>query len=120
MMRFIRNNAVFVVVVVIFIVAVFIGTIFLVWGRGSMSSSSSERSIAAWVGKEEVPYAEFIKSHDSRLEFYRRFYPNVSTAELERRFQIRKGALDAAIARRLLLEEARRLGLTATDDEVGR
>jgi peptidyl-prolyl cis-trans isomerase D len=120
MMRFIRTNAVFVLVVVIFIVAVFIGTIFLVWGRGSMSSSSSERSVAAWVGKAEVPYAEFVKTYDSRLEFYRRFYPNLGAAELEKRFKVRKGALDAAIARRLLLDEARQLGLSATDDEVGK
>lgn len=120
MMRFIRNNAVFVLVVVIFIVAVFIGTIFLVWGRGSMSSSGSERSVAAWVGEAEVPYAEFVKTYDSRLEFYRRFYPNIGAAELEKRFKVRKGALDAAIARRLLLDEARRLGLAATDDEVSR
>jgi aspartate carbamoyltransferase catalytic subunit len=120
MMRFIRNNAVFVLVVVVFIVAVFIGTIFLVWGRGSMSSSTSERSIAAWVGKEEIPYAEFVKTYDSRLDFYRRFYPNIGAAELEKRFKVRKGALDAAISRRLLLDEARRLGLTATDEEVGR
>ncbi|HEY6000374.1 MAG TPA: peptidyl-prolyl cis-trans isomerase [bacterium] len=120
MMRFIRTNAVFVLVVVIFIVAVFIGTIFLVWGRGSMSSSDSERSVAAWVGKAEIPYAEFIKTHDSRLEFYRRFYPNVGTAELEKRFKIRKGALDAAIGRRLLLDEAKRLGLAASDEEVGK
>jgi len=120
MMRFIRNNAVFVLVVVIFIVAVFIGTIFLVWGRGSMSSSSSERSVAAWVGSAEIPYADFVKTYDSRLEFYRRFYPNVGAAELEKRFKVRKGALDAAIARRLLLDEAGRLGLTATDEEVGR
>ncbi|HWR97588.1 MAG TPA: peptidyl-prolyl cis-trans isomerase [Candidatus Methanoperedens sp.] len=120
MMRFIRNNAVFVLVVVILIVAVFIGTIFLVWGRGSMSSSSSERSVAAWVGKTEIPYAEFVKSHDARLEFYRRFYPNMGAAELEKRFKIRKGALDAAIARRLLLDEAQRLGLGVGADEIGR
>ncbi len=120
MMRFIRNNAVFVLVVVIFIVAVFIGTIFLVWGRGSMTSSSGERSVAAWVGSKEIPYSEFIKSHDSRLEFYRRFYPNLSASDLESRFRIRKGALDAAIGRRLLLDEAGRLGLTVSNEEVGR
>ena len=118
MMRFIRNNAVFVVVVVIFIVAVFIGTIFLVWGRGSMSSSSAERSVAAWVGTTEIPYAEFVKTYDSRMEFYRRFYPDIGSAELEKRFKIRKGALDAAIGRRLLLDEAQRLGLAAGDEEV--
>lgn len=118
MMRFIRNNAVFVLIVVIFIVAVFIGTIFLVWGRGSMSSSGGERSVAAWVGTAEIPYAEFVKTYDSRMEFYRRFYPDIGSAELEKRFKIRKGALDAAIGRRLLLDEAQRLGLAAGDDEV--
>jgi peptidyl-prolyl cis-trans isomerase D len=120
MMRFIRNNAVFVLIVVIFIVAVFIGTIFLVWGRGSMSSSQSERSIAAWVGTEEVPYTEFVRAHDSRLEFYRRFYPGIPATDLERRFSIKKGALDAAIGRRLLLDEARRMGLAVSDEEIAR
>lgn len=118
MMRYIRNNAVFVLIVVVFVVAVFIGTIFLVWGRGSTSSPQSERSVAAWVGTEEVPYAEFSRAHDSRVEFYRRFYPGVSAAELEKRFQIKKSALDAAIGRRLLVEEGRRMGLTVTNEEI--
>jgi peptidyl-prolyl cis-trans isomerase D len=120
MMRFIRNNSVLVLAVVILIVGVFIGTIFLVWGRGSMSSSSSERSIAAWVGTEEIPYAEYVKAHDSRFEFYRRFYPNIPATELEKRFRIKKGALDASIARRLLMDEARRMRLSVSDEEVGR
>jgi peptidyl-prolyl cis-trans isomerase D len=120
MMRFIRNNAVFVLIVVIFIVAVFIGTIFLVWGRGSMDSAKSERSVAAWIGAEEVPYTEFVRAHDSRVEFYRRFYPGVPATDLEKRFRIKKGALDAAIGRRLLLDEARAMGLGVSDDEVSR
>jgi len=118
MMRFIRGNAVFVLVIIILIVGVFIGTIFLVWGRGDTSSSQSERSIAAWVGAEEVPYAEYIRAHDSRLEFYRRFYPGISAAELEKRFRIKKGALDSAIGRRLLLDAARRMGLVVGDEEI--
>jgi peptidyl-prolyl cis-trans isomerase D len=120
MMRFMRNNAVFVLIVVIFIVAVFIGTIFLVWGRGSMSSSTSERSVAAWVGKQEVPYADFIRAYDSRMEFYRRFYPGVPAAELEKRFRVKKGALDSAVGRHLLLEEARKMGLEVSNEEVAR
>jgi peptidyl-prolyl cis-trans isomerase D len=118
MMRFIRGNAVFVLVIVILIVGVFIGTIFLVWGRGGTGSSNAERSVAAWVGKTEIPYAEYIKAHDSRLEFYRRFYPGIPAGELEKRFRIKKGALDAAIGRRLLLDEASRLGLVVGDDEI--
>ena len=118
MMRFIRGNAVFVLVIIILIIGVFIGTIFLVWGRGDTSSSQSERSIAAWVGTEEVPYAEYIRAHDSRMEFYRRFYPGISATELEKRFRIKKGALDSAIGRRLLLDEARRLGLVVGDEEI--
>jgi peptidyl-prolyl cis-trans isomerase D len=121
MMRYMRNNAIFVVTVIIFIVAVFIGTIFLVWGRGSMTSSSEkERSVAAWVGTEEVPYADFLRAHDTRLEFYRRFYPNLTADDLEKRFRIRKGALDAVVGRRLLLDEAARLGLKASAEEVRR
>lgn len=118
MMRFIRSNAVFVLVVVIFIVAVFIGTIFLVWGRGDTSSSQTERSVAAWVGTAEIPYAEYLRAHDSRMEFYRRFYPGITAADLEKRFRIKKGALDSAIGRRLLLDEARRMGLVAGDEEI--
>jgi len=118
MMRFMRGNAVFVLVIVILIVGVFIGTIFLVWGRGSTSSSKSERSVAAWVGTEEVPYAEYIRAHDSRLEFYRRFYPGIAANDLEKRFRIKKGALDSAIGRRLLIDEARRMGLVVGDEEI--
>ncbi len=118
MMRFIRGNAVFVLVIVILIVGVFIGTIFLVWGRGSSGTTKSERSVAAWVGTAEIPYSEYLRAHDSRLEFYRRFYPGIPANDLEKRFRIKKGALDSSIARRLLLDEARRMGLVAGDDEI--
>lgn len=120
MMRYMRNNAVFVLIVVIFIVAVFIGTIFLVWGRGSLTSSSAERSVAAWVGQQEVPYADFVRAYDSRMEFYRRFYPGVAATDLEKRFGVRKGALDSVVGRVLLLDEARTMGLEVGDDEVAR
>jgi peptidyl-prolyl cis-trans isomerase D len=100
------------------IVGVFIGTIFLVWGRGGSGSSTAERSVAAWVGTAEVPYAEFVRAYDSRLEFYRRFYPGISTDELEKRFRVKKGALDSTIGRRLLLDEARRMGLVVSDEEI--
>lgn len=118
MMRFIRGNAVFVLVIIILIVGVFIGTIFLVWGRGDTSSANAERSVAAWVGAAEVPYAEYLRAHDSRMEFYRRFYPGIPAVELEKRFRVKKGALDAAIGRRLLLDEARRMGLVVGDAEI--
>src|SRR5512133_1511235 len=118
MMRFIRGNAVFVLVIVILIVGVFIGTIFLVWGRGGTGSSNAERSVAAWVGAAEIPYAEYLKAHDSRMEFYRRFYPGIPANELEKRFRIKKGALDSVIGRRLLLDEARRIGLVVGDEEI--
>lgn len=120
MMRFIRGNAVFVLVIIILIVGVFIGTIFLVWGRGDTGAGNAERSVAAWVGEAEVPYAEYLRAHDSRLEFYRRFYPGIPANELEKRFRVKKGALDSAIGRRLLLDEARRMGLVVGDAEIER
>ncbi len=118
MMRFIRGNAVFVLVIIILIVGVFIGTIFLVWGRGDTGAGNAERSVAAWVGTAEVPYAEYLRAHDSRMEFYRRFYPGIPANELETRFRVKKGALDSAIGRRLLLDEARRMGLVVGDAEI--
>jgi peptidyl-prolyl cis-trans isomerase D len=118
MMRFMRENAVFVLIVVILIVGVFIGTIFLVWGRGSLTSTREERSIAAWVGKTEVPYSEYLRARDTRLEFYKRYYPSVTGADLEKRFKVSKGALDAVIGRHLLIDEAARLGLTVVAEEI--
>ena len=52
------------------------------------------------------------------MEFYRRFYPGIPADELEKRFRIKKGALDSAIGRRLLLDEAHRMGLVAGDEEI--
>jgi peptidyl-prolyl cis-trans isomerase D len=118
MMRFMRENAIFVLVVIILIVGVFIGTIFLVWGRGSLTSTRDERSVAAWVGKDEVPYADYLRARDTRMEFYRRFYPNITANDLEKRFKISRGALDAVVGRRLLLAEAKRLGLSVSAEEV--
>ncbi len=115
-MQFIRKNLKIVGGVIIIVVFAFIGTIFLVWGRGG--KSQDELGVVAWVGKTPIYQAEREDLYRNLLQFYQNIYKNLSAAEIERRFDLRKSSLDNLINRRAVFLEAGKRGLTVADDEV--
>lgn len=122
-MRVMRENPVFVVGVIVFVVGAFIGTIFLVYGMksgGGGGGGPTEETPIAVVEGVQIPYSEYLRVYNNQLEFYRQFYPDVSISEMEERFQLRQKALDAMVNSRLLLAEAERMGLVVGDAELRR
>ncbi len=118
MMQYIRQNAKVVFIVILLVVGAFIGTIFLVWGRGG--KSSSELGVVAWVGETPIYHREQQNLYNNLVQFYRNIYKNLSTAELEKRFNLTKNALDSLIDRRAIIIEAQRRGIEVSDAEVSR
>ncbi len=99
------------------VAASFVGTIFLVWGRGSVTGPSG--SEVATVNGKGIGLVSFNREYSnivSRLrsqygENFRKFFPEE---------QIKMEALRRLIIRTLLLEEAEREGLKVSDWAVAR
>ncbi|HEX9945846.1 MAG TPA: SurA N-terminal domain-containing protein, partial [Thermoanaerobaculia bacterium] len=99
------------VVIALFVLALAVEFGGNVRGRG-------DQSTAARVGDDTVSFAEFQRAYRNLGRLYRQIYGDQLTPELEKQMQLPRQALDRAVNQKILLVEARRLGLTVTDDEV--
>jgi peptidyl-prolyl cis-trans isomerase D len=78
-------------------------------GRGNDST-------AATVGSDKVTIAEVQRAHQNLTNMYRQIYGDQFPPEMEK--QLYMQALQQAVTQKILLAEARRLGLTVSDVEV--
>ncbi len=94
----------------------FIALTFIWWGVGSYSES--RRDTAAVVGEEKISMAELAEAAAGMEKTYREVYGNAFTPEMAKALDLRRQALETLIRRKLLLAEAERMGLAASDEEV--
>ncbi len=99
------------------IIAAFIGTIFLVWGKGS-DSSGSPSSMAVSVNGEEVAYESYQRAYSNLYNLYQNIYRERFTPEMERRLGLREQALEMVIEQKLLAQEAKSRGVKVTKAEI--
>lgn len=85
---------------------------------GSSVRGGGNQATAAKVGKETVSLAEFQRHYRQMEDLYRRIYGDQLTPELEKQMRLPLQALDQAVNQKILLAEARRMGLTVTDAEL--
>lgn len=95
---------------------VIIVTFVLFYGGQGGGDPSNEN--VAEINGEAITQAEFALHHQRLLERYQEMFKGSLTPELVRTLNLRSGLLAELIDQRLLLQEARRLGLTATDEEL--
>ncbi|HJV66606.1 MAG TPA: SurA N-terminal domain-containing protein [Geomonas sp.] len=107
------------VIKIVFIVIVlsFIGTIFLVWGRGG-EHGRSEQSFAAKVDGTKIPFSEFEQAYNRARGIYEQVYGRSMTPEMEKAMGLKKITLDNLIDNVLILKEAKRMGISVGKDEV--
>ncbi len=94
----------------------FIALTFVWWGVGTYSEQ--DLNVAASVGGEKITMNELAETVSGLEKTYREVYGAAFTPELERSLDLKKQAMEALIQRRILLAEARKMGLSATDGEV--
>lgn len=100
------------IVVVTFIVALF-------FDFGSINQfGRSKGQVAVSVGDEKITYDEFRRQYQSLESRYRQMFGERYNADLAKQFNLPQQALDQLINRRILLLEAGKIGLQATDSEV--
>ena len=99
------------------IVFSFIGTIFLVWGRGS-DKASGPTGYAAMVDGTKISLDDFQKSYYRTRSVYEQIYGKSLSPELEKSMGIKKMTIDSLIDGLLIRKDAKQMGLKVTKDEV--
>jgi peptidyl-prolyl cis-trans isomerase D len=98
------------------IILSFIALTFIWWGVGTYTESG--RNVAATIAGEPITTMELAEAAANLEKTYREVYGSAFTPELAKTLDLRKQALESLIQRRILLAEADRMGLSATDTEV--
>lgn len=100
------------------VIAAFIGTTFLVWGKGSITGSDS--NAVAVVNGEEIPLERYQRRYQAYVDTYRQLYRERFTAALAERLGLSQQVLDDLIQEALVVQWATGEGLTVSDDELRR
>ncbi|MBT0654007.1 SurA N-terminal domain-containing protein [Geomobilimonas luticola] len=99
------------------IVLSFVGTIFLVWGRGD-STPGGKLGYAAKVDGTRISLEDFQKSYYRIKNVYEQVYGRSLTPEMEKQMGVKKMALDNLVDALLVRKEAGRMGIKVSKEEV--
>ncbi len=89
---------------------------FIFWGVGTVDKSTAVP--VAEVGNEKITVEEYWNAYDRTREFYRNIMKGTFTEETEKQLNLKQKVLDSLIEQKLLLDEAKKEGITVTDAEV--
>jgi peptidyl-prolyl cis-trans isomerase D len=101
------------------VIFVFVLFVFVDFG-GTVSNQGLPNEAAATVAGEPISYAAYERSYRQLEDQYRQMYGEGFTPEIAERMQLPLQALDRLVNQAILLREAERLELTASDEEVRR
>lgn len=103
------------------IVLSFIGTIFLVWGKGEDGFGKGSTGYAAKVDRTTISLEQYQNSYQRLREIYLQLFGQAAgglTPELEKQLNIHQAALDRLIESVLLVKGSKELGVKVSKDEV--
>lgn len=120
MLKFMRDSFHHLKWILIAIVAAFVfGFVFLDMGLGGAASAGgNERAFAAHVNGETVTLRDYERALFYTEQNYRQMYGAQLTPDMIQSLGLPRQVLDSLVDQRLLLQEARRLDLTATPEEI--
>jgi peptidyl-prolyl cis-trans isomerase D len=103
------------------VAAFIIGFVFIDMGLGGARDKQvNDRAYAARVNGSTISYRDYQRALYFTTENYKRMYGAQFTDEMAQAMGVPKQVLDTLVDQRLLLQEAERLHLTATQEEVRR
>lgn len=106
--------------ILVAIVAIFILFIFVDWGAGGASGAATDRGYAARVNGETITYRDYDRALYNAEQRIKAQYGAGVTQEMLDQMGLPRQVLDSLVDQRLMLQEARRLHLNATPEEVRR
>lgn len=119
MLDIIRKQKESIVIKLVFVIIVlsFIGTIFLVWGKGSDGVGGSG-GYAAKVNGTKVTLEQYQNAYQRIRNMYQQIYGQSIPPEMEKMLGLKKVALDGLIDNLLVAKEARSMGIKVSKEEV--
>lgn len=120
MLDIIRKQKESIIIKIVFVVIVlsFIGTIFLVWGKGSDGGGGGQSGYAAKVDGTRITLEEYQNSYQRIRNMYQQIYGQSIPPEMEKMLGLKKLAMDNIVDNLLVMKEAKTLGIKASKDEV--
>lgn len=112
-----KKNSIIIKIVFVVIVLSFIGTMFLVWGEGR-SGMGGSLGYAAKVDGSKITLEEYQNSYQRIRNVYQQIYGQSLPAEMEKTLGLKKVALDTLVDNRLIMKDAKSMGIKVTKDEV--
>lgn len=102
--------------VLLIVIAAFIGTTFLVWGKGSITGS--DPTAVATVNGEEISLERYQRRYRAYMDFYRQLYQERFTPELAERLGLSQQVLQDLIQEALVLQRAKAERIAVSDTEL--
>lgn len=117
MIKILRERMQFLLVITLWVVIIaFVGTIFLVWGRGAVNPTGS--NVIATVDGEAIPFDEYKKAYFRTVDTYKKILKDKYTDEMIEKMNLKRNVLNSLIEERIILSAASETGLMVSDEEV--
>ena len=113
-----QKESIIIKIVFVIIVLSFVGTIFLVWGKGSDGVGGGKGGYAAKVNGTRISLEEYQSAYQRIRNMYQQIYGQSIPAEMEKMLGLKKVALDGLIDNLLAMKEAKSLGIKVSKDDV--
>ncbi len=113
-----QKESIAIKIVFVIIVLSFVGTIFLVWGKGSDGIGGGKGGYAAKVNGTRISLEEYQNAYQRIRSMYQQIYGQSIPPEMEKMLGLKKVALDGLIDNLLAMKEAKSLGIKVSKDEV--
>jgi peptidyl-prolyl cis-trans isomerase D len=119
MLDLIRKKQRSVLVKIVFwtIIAAFVGTIFLVWGRGNSGPGGGGNAVVH-VNGDSISYQEFQVAYQNLRQQMEQRFGRSLPPEIEKRLQLNEQTYEQLVDRLLLLQEADRRDIEVGKDEL--
>ena len=118
MLKVFRDNLKYLSWVLWLVIVVFVLFVFVDFGATVPRGTSVATDAAATVGNIDISYGEFERSYRQAEDVYRQAYGEQFNRELAQQMGLPMQVLDSLVADKILLQEADRMGLRVTDEEV--
>lgn len=113
-----QKESIIIKIVFVIIVLSFVGTIFLVWGKGSDGMGGGTGGYAAKVNGTRISLEEYQNAYQRIRNMYQQIYGQSIPPEMEKVLGLKKVALDGLVDNLLAMKEAKKLGIKVSKDEV--
>ena len=112
-----KKQSIIIKVVFAVIVLSFIGTMFLVWGKGG-DGGGRPSDFAAKVNGKKISLGEYQNAYQRIRNIYQQIYGQSIPADMEKVLGLKKVALDNLIDSALVMKAAGGMGIKVSDDDV--